>query len=50
MRRGRLLIIPTFLDRLFCFIDRLWPGLVEFMIDQDVKKAGKKRRTEFEDG
>jgi short-subunit dehydrogenase len=43
MRKGRFLIIPTFLDRLFYFIDRLFPRFVEFMIDQDAKKARKKR-------
>jgi NAD(P)-dependent dehydrogenase (short-subunit alcohol dehydrogenase family) len=43
MRRERFLIIPTFLDRLFCLIDRLVPGLVEVIMDGDVKKAQKQK-------
>jgi NAD(P)-dependent dehydrogenase (short-subunit alcohol dehydrogenase family) len=46
LRRGRFLIIPTFLDRVFCFIDRLLPRLVETIMDGDVKKAQKKKQGE----
>jgi len=43
LKKGRFLIIPTVLDRIFCFVDRLMPRFVDFMTDMDVKKAQKKK-------
>jgi len=43
LKRGRFIIIPTVLDRVFCFVDRLLPRFVDFMTDMDVRKAQKKK-------
>ncbi len=43
LKKGRFIIIPTVLDRFFCFVDRLLPRFVDFMTDMDVRKAQKKK-------
>lgn len=43
LKKGRFIIIPTVLDRFFCFVDRLIPRFVDFMTDMDVKKAQKRK-------
>jgi short-subunit dehydrogenase len=43
LKKGRFIIIPTVLDRFFCFVDRLFPRFVDFMTDMDVRKARKKK-------
>ena len=43
LKKGRFIIIPTVLDRIFCFVDRLIPRFVDFMTDLDVKKVQKKK-------
>ena len=43
LRKGKFVIIPTFLDRFFCFVYRLLPGLVDFTNDMDEKKAQKNK-------
>ncbi len=47
MRKGKFLIITVFMDRVFYLIKRLLPGLIEAVLDSDVRKAQKKLK---EDG
>ena len=43
LKKGRFMIIPTVLDRFFCFVDRLFPRFMDFMTDMDVRKAQRKK-------
>jgi 3-dehydrosphinganine reductase len=43
LKKGQFIIIPTLLDRFFCFVDRLLPRFLDFMTDMDVRKAQRKK-------
>lgn len=44
MRKGRFLIIPNLMERIFYVVKRFFPGLVMTILDGDIKKAQKKIR------
>ncbi len=43
MERGKLMIVPGFMNRLTWTLKRLWPGFVFSFMDSDVRKVQKKK-------